>query len=105
MVRVLQLEVVGGMGAAGSPCTHKNSASNLDTEVFDLPESLCKYALDALRTGERLTGELAVEGRLHLWPDMALGSKSAPPQSMPRHSDNRTTLDRSPKRVVSTHIL
>ena len=28
MVRVLQLEVVGGMSAAGSPCTHKNSASN-----------------------------------------------------------------------------
>lgn len=38
----------------------------LDTEVFDSPERWCKYALDALRTGQRLAGESAVEGRLHL---------------------------------------
>jgi DNA repair photolyase len=48
----------------------------LNTNVFDSPESWRKYALGALRTAERLAGELGIQDRLHLWPDKSLGSKA-----------------------------
>jgi DNA repair photolyase len=49
----------------------------LKTEVFATREQWQDYAVNALQTVERLSGEIGVAERLHLWPDKSLGSASA----------------------------
>jgi len=49
----------------------------LRTDAFENPSSWRRYAITALKTVERIAREFGLEERLHLWPDSALGSKSA----------------------------
>ncbi len=46
------------------------------TDVFITRETWQQYALGALKTVERIAGELGIANRLHLWPDKSLGSKA-----------------------------
>ena len=46
----------------------------LNTAVFSTKERWQDYAVNALRTVERLANELGVLDRLHLWPDKSLGN-------------------------------
>ncbi|MBI4662198.1 MAG: hypothetical protein HY735_25550 [Verrucomicrobia bacterium] len=46
----------------------------LKTEVFTTRESWQDYAVNALRTVERVADEIGVADALHLWPDKSLGS-------------------------------
>jgi hypothetical protein len=55
----------------------KSVGVSLRTEVFDPRESWQDYAINALRTIEKLWHELGVEKHLHFWPDKSLGSKWA----------------------------
>jgi hypothetical protein len=48
----------------------------VDTGVFATRESWQDYALNSLRTVERLAAELGLAGKLHLWPDKSLGAAS-----------------------------
>lgn len=47
----------------------------LQTDVFASRERWQDYAIGALRTVERVAGELGLGDRLHLWPDKSLGSE------------------------------
>lgn len=47
---------------------------SLKTEVFNTPELWQDYAINSLRTVERLAAEIGVADRLHLWPDRLLGN-------------------------------
>jgi DNA repair photolyase len=49
----------------------------LRTGVFATRESWLDYAVNALRTVERLAHEIGVADALHLWPDKSLGTGSA----------------------------
>jgi DNA repair photolyase len=49
----------------------------LNTSVFASREAWREYAVDSLRTVVRLSKELGISDRLHLWPDKALGTKGA----------------------------
>ena len=49
---------------------------HLRTDVFATRERWQDYAIGALRTVERVAGELGLADRLHLWPDKSLGSES-----------------------------
>jgi DNA repair photolyase len=49
----------------------------LKTEVFATRESWQDYAMNALRTTERLAKEFGVADQLHLWPDKSLGTESS----------------------------
>jgi DNA repair photolyase len=49
----------------------------LDTSVFATRRSWEQYAIDTLRTVERLANEVGIRDRLHLWPDQALGRRPA----------------------------
>ena len=46
----------------------------LKTDVFATREQWQDYAVNALRTAERLADELGLADRLHLWPDKSLGN-------------------------------
>ena len=46
----------------------------LRTDVFESRERWQDYAVNALRTVERLAAEVGVADRLHLWPDKSLGN-------------------------------
>jgi DNA repair photolyase len=46
----------------------------LKTDVFATREKWQAYAINALRTVERLGLEIGIADRLHLWPDKSLGS-------------------------------
>jgi DNA repair photolyase len=48
----------------------------LKTEVFRTREAWQDYAVNALKTVNRLAKELGVEQQLHLWPDKSLGAAS-----------------------------
>lgn len=48
----------------------------LRTEVFATRESWQDYALNALRTVERVAHEVGIGDRLHLWPDKSLGNQA-----------------------------
>jgi DNA repair photolyase len=48
----------------------------LQTHVFATRESWQDYAVNALRTVERLAADLGIGDRLHLWPDKSLGNRS-----------------------------
>lgn len=50
---------------------------SLRTDVFATRESWQDYAVESLRTVERIAGELGLAERLHLWPDKSLGSQNA----------------------------
>jgi DNA repair photolyase len=50
---------------------------SLNTEVFATRQQWQDYAITALRTVERLAGELGVADQLHLWPDKSLGGQAA----------------------------
>ena len=49
----------------------------LKTDVFGTRESWQDYAVQSLRTVERVAGQLGVGDQIHLWPDKSLGSQSA----------------------------
>lgn len=49
----------------------------LRTEVFASPESWRRYAVDQMISFRRLAEQNDVLDRLHLWPDVSLGSKAA----------------------------
>ncbi|MCZ7635458.1 MAG: hypothetical protein M5U12_05045 [Verrucomicrobia bacterium] len=49
----------------------------VNTDVFATRERWQDYALDALRTVERLAAEVGLADRLHLWPDKSLGTRVA----------------------------
>jgi len=49
---------------------------HLRTDVFASRERWQNYAIGALRTVERVAGELGLSDRLHLWPDKSLGATS-----------------------------
>jgi DNA repair photolyase len=51
--------------------------TRLKTEVFATRESWQDYAVNALRTVERLANEFGLINALHLWPDKALGTETA----------------------------
>jgi DNA repair photolyase len=46
----------------------------LNTKVFATRQTWQQYAVDALRTVERIANDLGVANRLHLWPDKSLAS-------------------------------
>ena len=48
----------------------------LKTDVFATREQWQDYAMESLRTVERLAGELGIADRLHLWPDKSLGNRA-----------------------------
>ena len=48
----------------------------LKTDVFATRESWRTYALESLRSVERISVELGIHAHLHLWPDASLGSKA-----------------------------
>jgi len=50
---------------------------SLKTDVFSSREQWEDYALEALRTVERLAAQVGLSHRLHLWPDKSLGTKAA----------------------------
>jgi DNA repair photolyase len=50
------------------------SGITLKTEVFATREQWQDYAVNALKTVERLAGELGIANCLHLWPDKSLGN-------------------------------
>jgi DNA repair photolyase len=45
---------------------------SLKTDVFETRKRWQEYAVNSLRTVERLAGELSLSDRLHLWPDKSL---------------------------------
>jgi len=47
----------------------------LRTEVFATRETWRDYSLDALKTVVRISRELNIQNRLHLWPDKKLGAQ------------------------------
>ncbi len=49
----------------------------LKTEVFETREDWQKYALGALKSVWKISSEVGLRERLHLWPDKALGSQKA----------------------------
>jgi hypothetical protein len=49
----------------------------LNTGVFATRESWEDYAVDALRSVERIAGGLGLSDHLHLWPDKSLGGRAA----------------------------
>src|SRR6185503_18246547 len=54
----------------------KSLGVTLKTEAFATPQHWQDYAVSALKTMEQMAGELGLGGRLHLWPDKSLGSRS-----------------------------
>jgi DNA repair photolyase len=48
---------------------------SLKTEVFATRDSWQDYAVQALKTVERLAEEVGIGDRLHLWPDKSLGAQ------------------------------
>lgn len=55
--------------------THADSLGiKLNTTVFSNRSLWEDYAVDSLRTVERLAAEVGLAGQLHLWPDKSLGS-------------------------------
>lgn len=65
---------------------------SLRTEVFATRETWQDYAVESLRTVERVAGELGIGNRLHLWPDKSLGSQTALRQMARRRGDDPATL-------------
>lgn len=55
----------------------KSLGIKLQTGVFSRREEWQDYAIAALRTVEREAADLGLSKRLHLWPDKALGSRTA----------------------------
>ncbi|MBA3351131.1 MAG: hypothetical protein H0U23_01675 [Blastocatellia bacterium] len=55
----------------------KTLGLRVKTDVFATADTWRGYALDSLRTVERLADEVGLRERLHLWPDASLGSKGA----------------------------
>lgn len=55
--------------------THADSLGiKLNTTVFSSRSLWENYAVDSLRTVERMASEVGLAGQLHLWPDKSLGS-------------------------------
>jgi DNA repair photolyase len=48
--------------------------STMKTDVFTTRECWQDYAIESLKTVERIADELSITDRLHLWPDKSLGS-------------------------------
>jgi len=55
----------------------------LRTEVFDTRESWRDYSLQSLKSVVRLSKDLSIDDRLHLWPDKKLGAQWVV-ESMPK---------------------
>lgn len=58
----------------------------LNTEVFASRQSWQDYALNALRSVERLSQEVGVAKQVHLWPDKSLGANSSIARLMTDHN-------------------
>ncbi|MBP8261599.1 MAG: radical SAM protein [Verrucomicrobia bacterium] len=62
----------------------------LNTSVFKDAETWQAYAINTLKTIERIADEIGVSDRLHLWPDAALGTgvalKRLPPHQREAHT-------------------
>ena len=52
----------------------KSLGITLKTDVFATREQWQDYAVNALKTVERVAGELGIANSLHLWPDKSLGN-------------------------------
>ena len=65
---------------------------SLRTDVFATRETWQDYAIESLRTVERVTEELGIGARLHLWPDKSLGSQTALRQMARRRGEDPATL-------------
>jgi len=70
----------------------------LKTDVFATREKWRDYAVDSLKTVERLAEEIGISRQLHSWPDKSLGSRSAV-QSRADASVHLAWLQRSWNRV------
>jgi DNA repair photolyase len=55
----------------------KELGIQLRTSVFATPDDWRRYALESLRSVERIADETGLADKLHLWPDKSLGSKAA----------------------------
>jgi len=71
---------------------------SLRTEVFSSREAWKDYALGALKTVQKITKELGLSNRLHLWPDRALGAKWVI-QSMPKPDAYEAWLKKRWRRI------
>ena len=54
----------------------KSLGITLRTDVFATREQWQNYAVNALKTVERVAAELGIAKSLHLWPDKSLGNLS-----------------------------
>ncbi len=70
----------------------------LRTDVFDSRESWRDYSLSALKTVVRITRELGMGDRLHLWPDKKLGAAWVV-ESMSKPEQYRSWLEKRWKRI------
>jgi len=70
----------------------------VNTHVFESRERWQDYAINALRTVERLAGETGIADRLHLWPDKSLGNVGVADR-MPKPRDYMQWLQKSWSRV------
>jgi DNA repair photolyase len=52
----------------------KSLGISLKTDVFETRERWQEYAVNALRTVERIAKDLSLSDKLHLWPDKSLGN-------------------------------
>ena len=70
----------------------------LKTDVFETREQWQNYAVNALQTVERLSQEIGIADRLHLWPDKSLGSLTVA-NRMPKPRDYMRWLQKSWTRI------
>jgi DNA repair photolyase len=70
----------------------------LKTDVFETREQWQDYAVNALQTVERLSEEIGIADRLHLWPDKSLGSLTVA-NRMPKPRDYMRWLRKSWTRI------
>jgi hypothetical protein len=54
--------------------------------VFETRESWARYALNSLKTMQEVADELGLGKRLHLWPDLSLGTATVV-KRMPRPAE------------------
>jgi three-Cys-motif partner protein len=71
---------------------------DLKTDVFETREQWQNYAVNALQTVERLSEEIGIADRLHLWPDKSLGNLTVA-NRMPKPRDYMRWLRKSWTRI------
>ena len=68
------------------------SGVQLKTDVFASRERWQDYAIGSLKAVERISGELGISDRIHLWPDKSLGSHKALQDFASRNNQDATAL-------------